>query len=197
VTLLNIILQMIDENPKDRPSLKDMRDELKQIQKNLRRKRLKNSTDRYGKLNDNQKMLIQNDTYRPFVKEYLRCEFSVETLLFFEDVQIFQKLQSDQERLHKATEICQSFLTGSSPLEINVSGKLKKELDDELLECRQSGDIELEIFDNCAKHVSDTVLIDSFVRFANHGIKKELEKFMETIPKKMSRTKSTIKKVIK
>jgi hypothetical protein len=188
---------MIDENPKDRPSLKDMRDELKQIQKNLRRNRRKKITNRYGNLNENQKMLIRNDIYRPFVKEFLRYEFCVETLLFFEDVQIFQKLQSDQERLLKATEIFHSYLTESSPLEINVSGKLKKELDDVLLECRQSGDIELEIFDNCANHVSDTVLIDSFVRFASHGTKKELEKFMEAVPKKMSRTKSTIKKVIK
>ena len=63
------------------------------------------------------------------IEIYHRTEYAIEPLLFFEDVQVFQKLETDQEKLIKAKEICQSYLYSSSILEVNCSGKLKKEIE--------------------------------------------------------------------
>eukprot|EP01080_Neovahlkampfia_damariscottae_P003289 gene3289-5730_t len=151
--VLNIVIQMIDQEAKDRPVIEDIIRELKEIQRLLRKQKKRGLTNKFGSLDSNQKILITNTSFRPYVKEFLRFESSVESILFFEDVEVFQNLSTDQERLIKANEIYSNYLVKSSKLEINISGKQKKSLDDELLEARESGNIDLDIFDDIARHV--------------------------------------------
>jgi hypothetical protein len=191
---------MIDPNPMKRPTLQDMISELHRMYKCLRKNLSRKLSDMFGGMDEEQKSLIQNPKYRQYFKEHLRSEFAVEPLLFFEDVQVFKKLETDQERLIKAKEICQSYLYTSSVLEVNVGGQLKKELGQELREAEENGGIYVEIFDEIAQHVSDTILIDNISRFERSLIGLELadikdgEKMLEKSPKKK---RSTIKKVIK
>eukprot|EP01080_Neovahlkampfia_damariscottae_P009113 gene9113-1203_t len=200
-SILNIIIQMIDPNPMKRPKLKDIISELNRIYKCLRKSLSRKLSDKFGELTESQKALIQKPEYRKYFKEYLRTEYAVEPLLFFEDVQVFQKLETDQERLIKAKEICQSYLYTTSILEVNCSGKLKKEIGQELREAEQSGGIYLEIFDEISKHVSDTVILDTLMRFERSLIGIELSKIRgdekEEKRKSMKKRRSTIKKFIK
>jgi len=135
------------------------------------------------------------------IEIYHRTEYAIEPLLFFEDVQVFQKLETDQEKLIKAKEICQSYLYSSSILEVNCSGKLKKEIGQELREAEESGGIYLEIFDEISKHVSDTVIVDTLMRFEKSTIGIELKKIRDEEEneklKSMKKRSSTVKKIIK
>jgi hypothetical protein len=70
-------------------------------------------------------------------------------------------------------------LRNTSDLEINVSGKLKKELADELNECKVSGFCENDIFDQISKHICDTILVDSVPRFKKSPIFQEMNEILK------------------
>jgi hypothetical protein len=169
---------MIDPSPEDRPSIDDVINVLNGISNTFKRmESLK--VDKFKSLNQIQRSILQDDDYRKYFKSHLRTEFSVESVLFFEDVQIFSKIESDQERFSKAEEICQSYLYETSPLEINVGGDLKINLSTILKESKLLGEIDETIFDEICKHVSDTILLDAFPRFERSEIYQELEKWVE------------------
>jgi hypothetical protein len=169
---------MIDPSPEDRPSIDDVINVLNGISNTFKRmESLK--VDKFKSLNQIQRSILQDDDYRKYFKSHLRTEFSVESVLFFEDVQIFSKIESDQERFSKAEEICQSYLYETSPLEINVGGDLKINLSTILKESKLLGEIDETIFDEICKHVSDTILLDAFPRFERSEIYLALEKWFE------------------
>ena len=58
--ILNIIIQMIDNQPKGRPKIEDILIELKEIQNHLRKTRKRALTNKFGSLDQNQKMLLKN-----------------------------------------------------------------------------------------------------------------------------------------
>ena len=191
------MIQMIDENPYKRPKIDDILKELTFIYREIRRGTVRKLSNKYGSLTEIQKIVLTNEDYRQYFKEYLRTEYASETLLFFEDVKQFQNLSSDQERLMKANEICQSYLKITSDLEINVSGHLKKNFSQDLKEANEVGKISLDIFNELAKHVSDTILLDSFNRFEQSKIRNELKVKLDNEKKKLKNSKSTVKIVLK
>jgi hypothetical protein len=103
-------------------------------------------------------------------------------------------LKTDEEKFLKADEICSSYLSAASSLEINISGKYRQNLSDELQESKKTGDLDSSIFESIAQHVTATVMLDSIQRFEFHGICQELNKYMQ-IPKGKTK-RSSIKNVI-
>eukprot|EP01080_Neovahlkampfia_damariscottae_P003305 gene3305-5746_t len=147
----DLVLQMIHPDHKKRPSALEAHKTLKAIQKGKNYKMIKTKSMVYE--NFEEEHLLTKNIYRRFFKEFVRTEFSTETVLFFEDVELFQNFSTDQERLLKTKEIFQSYLSSSSPLEINVSGRLKKKLEEEIQEANETGDITFDIFDEIQKHM--------------------------------------------
>jgi len=189
---------MIDRNPKNRPLILDIINELTEIQKPLKTKFSLNwkLQNKFGTLSEYQKIIVQHDTFRQFLKSFLRSEFAVETILFYEDVLIFKNLKSDKERLIKADEITSSFLSATSALEINISGKYRQNITAELQESKKTGDIHAEIFESIAQHVTATVMLDSINRFEKDRICQELNNYMQ-LPTKQKSKRSSIKNIIK
>jgi hypothetical protein len=175
--IIDLVLQLIDPNPDHRTQVSDSLAEIQKIMIKLMSRQQISRSQRFGSLNQNQIFVLQDDICRCFLKEYLRTEVATECILFFEDVQIFSKLASDKERFAKAEEIFQSYLLPTSPLEINISGKLQKNFSQEFIESKQEGNISSEIFEDILKHVTDTVILDSFPRFQNSRIRKDLENY--------------------
>jgi hypothetical protein len=169
---------MIHPDPKLRPDPVNL---LYQFQKLNRFKKLikDNTTSRFDFMDGVQQNIIQNLEYRQFFKDHLRKEMSIEALLFFEDVQIFTELKSSQSRFMKAEEICLSYLEETSSLEINVSGKLKRNLAQEIKKSKESGEISINIFDEMALSVSQMILVDTFSRFQNSAIGMELKNYIK------------------
>ena len=175
--LINLIIQMIDPNPTHRPDSSEILKDLQKLMIKLISRCQIARSQRYQSLSQNQIIVLQDDVCRCFFKEYLRTELATECILFFEDVQIFTKLESDKERLSKAEEIFQSYLLPTSPLEINISGKLQKAFSQEFIEAKQTGDIKIDIFEDVLKHVTDTVILDSFPRFHASKMKDDLDNY--------------------
>jgi serine/threonine protein kinase len=190
--ILNVIIQMIDENPNKRPKIEDLLKLLSGIYRELKKGTIRASSNKFGSLNDVQKILVAHDNYRQYFKEYLRTEFSSETLLFFEDVKSFQNLSTDQERIIKANEICQSYLKVTSELEINVSGILKRNVTQEIKNAEETGKLDIDVFDDMAKHVCDTILLDSTFRFEQSAIREEMVSQFENEKKQMKKSKAKI-----
>jgi hypothetical protein len=169
---------MIHPDPKMRPDLEKL---LYQFQKLNRFKKLnkEGTASRFDFMDDVQQNIIKNSEYRQFFKDHLRKEMSIEALLFFEDVQLFSELKSSQSRFMKADEICLSYLEETSALEINVSGKLKRNLAQEIQKSKLLGEISINIFDEMALSVSQMILVDTFSRFQNSQIGLELRNYIK------------------
>eukprot|EP01080_Neovahlkampfia_damariscottae_P003468 gene3468-6117_t len=174
-----LIIQMIDSNPKSRPDIESI---LYQIQKLKRFKSLgsKKVSNRFINMSEIQKYIISNSEYRQYFKAFLRQELSIEALLFFEDVEIFSQLKTSQDRFLKAEEICLSYLEETSELEINVGGRLKRNLAKQIKNAKQSGEIRIDIFDEMAQSVSSMILVDTFSRFQESQIAMELRNYIKT-----------------
>ena len=162
-------MSMITFDPRFRPKLGDIRHQFKVMGS------AKEKLDKYSSLNDLQAIILKNDNYRQYFKEFLRTEYAVETLLFYEDQKIFSKLTSDQEKFWKVEEMCETYLYDTSPLEINIGGPSKVKFFKELEEAKICGEIEDTIFDEIVKHIIDTIMLDSFPRFERSEINQELE----------------------
>eukprot|EP01080_Neovahlkampfia_damariscottae_P006543 gene6543-10549_t len=197
-SILNIVIQMIDKNPKNRPLISDIISELREIQKPLKTKFSLNwkLQNKFSTLSEYQKIVVQHETFRQFLKAFLRHEWAAEAILFYEDVQIFRNLKSDKERLLKAEEICSSYLSSTSALEINISGKYRQNISAELQESKKTGDINSKIFEEIAQHVTATVMLDSINRFEKDVICQDLNNYMR-LPVKQKSKRSSIRNVIK
>ena len=82
------------------------------------------------------------------------------------------------ERFLIADQICQIYLFETSPLEINVSSTLKKNLSKQLSNSKLNGEIDEFIFDEITKNVTETILVDSFPRFERSEINFELQNYL-------------------
>ena len=177
---------MIQPDSKNRPSVSDLLNSvgiIKEKKKNSKlTKQIKKT--RFDGLSNNQKQLIQNDVYRQYFKEFLRTELAVESILFFEDIQLFNNLRTYQERIMKANEIIQAYLTDGSELEVNVSGRLRKLLEIQMEEAEETGEIGVEVWDDIAINIIENVLLNSYQRFESSNISKELLKKIKSKPKK-------------
>eukprot|EP01080_Neovahlkampfia_damariscottae_P010222 gene10222-2642_t len=183
--LINLILSMIDSRPEQRKDVDSLIEKIGQMRSNLNkfisRRSRKKKGSKFEKLEKAEIKIMEDDELRQYFKAYMRTEYAVEPILFYEDVRVFQHFLSDQDRYYKAVEICESYLRSTSDLEINVSGKLKKILAQELKLSKETGNVNTDIFDEMVKHICDTLLIDTFPRF---HVSKIYEELQETIKEK-------------
>jgi hypothetical protein len=162
---------MIHPDPNIRPSVKEIIQKLEKFEENKEIE--KNS--RFDVMDKSQVSTIQNDLERSFFKEFMRREISIESLLFFEDLELFTKLDTEQERFFKAEEIYYSYLNNSSELEINIPQKLLQKIDKDLSEEKLRGKVNVYIFDEIGKHISKTILNDTFRRYTSSDIYEEMK----------------------
>eukprot|EP01080_Neovahlkampfia_damariscottae_P009078 gene9078-1173_t len=171
--LLQIIIEMVDPNPELRPTVDELLITLLEKIKPLFECYTERKKSKFDGLDSYLKKLITDDSQRPFLKEYLRTEFAVESILFLEDCRFFRKIETDQERFNKAEEMCQTYLLDDSPLEINISGGTKTRFFSFFEEAKQSGSLDKALFDRMETHIFDTMMIDSLPRFEESDIGKE------------------------
>eukprot|EP01080_Neovahlkampfia_damariscottae_P003208 gene3208-5524_t len=171
--ILNLIVEMINPQASERPSIKDILQKLESLQTDSNGS-LKKRTSRFDSMDEQQISVLKNDKKRRFLKEFMRKELSIETILFFEDVQIFNDLNTEQERFFRAEEIFLSYFSNSSFLELNVSEKLKKLLNKNWRECKQTGKMDIYLFDEIGKHLSNIILNDTFRRFKDSEMFEEM-----------------------
>eukprot|EP01080_Neovahlkampfia_damariscottae_P003325 gene3325-5764_t len=184
--ILDLMMHMIQPDPKNRPTVSELLNSVHGIKEKKKNSKLQKpiKKTRFDGLTKNQKQLIQNDTYRQYFKEYLRTEMSVESILFFEDVQLFNEFRTCQERIIKANEIIQAYLTDESELEVNVSGKLRRTLEIQVEDAEESGELGTDIWDDIAIHIIETTLLNSYQRFENSPMAKSLMKKIKSKSKK-------------
>eukprot|EP01080_Neovahlkampfia_damariscottae_P001462 gene1462-12081_t len=103
--------------------------------------------------NKKQKEIMGNDIYRQYLKEFLRTEFSVEGILFYEDVMKFKELKSS-EKFKKAQQIISCYLSAKSKLQVNVNSKKIKHVSNELKnQIENQQEIKDSLFDDALGHI--------------------------------------------
>jgi Regulator of G protein signaling domain len=69
--------------------------------------------------------ILKDDLLLPVFRDFLEATLCVENLLFFQEVERFNQLLTDQERLAKFTEICARYLSHDSELELDFPDELR------------------------------------------------------------------------
>jgi protein tyrosine/serine phosphatase len=100
----------------------------------------------------------------------------VESLLFFEDILLFNSLRTSQEKILKAREIIDAYLKETSELEVNVNSKFRKALELQIDEYEDSGEINSDLFSDIANEIVESILLNSYSRFESSKIAQELLK---------------------
>ena len=170
--LLEFIMKMVDPNPNLRPKTSEIAAELKLCQKKhkVMRPSYRGDNDFMKKISEGwsseQKSFMFDVLFRQVIKEFLRSKYCVESMLFFEDVLAFKEMKGD-EKIEKSNEIFYSYLTTrKSPLQVNVSGKLIKEVSMSIkTQVERNGAVEDDIFDKALAHVLNTMMSDKYPSF--------------------------------
>ena len=183
VSLLNLVLQMIEPNANQRPTLQELINQFTLIYQKIAKENPRKESMSLVELDGPQRTLIKDDYQRRYLKAFARSEYTAETVLFYEDARIFSKLETHQERYSKAMEIFESYLYSSSELEINLSSDLKKKIAFEIEQSKIDGFIDDTIFDEVQNHVVQTLFIGGFVRFSLGAIGLEWKEFREKLAK--------------
>jgi hypothetical protein len=186
---LNLILQMIEPNPKHRPELKDLIKEFNLIYQKVSKELPRKESIRDIELDSERKQLLGDEIQRRYLKGFTRSEYTVECILFYEDVLLFSKLTTNQERYAKAIEICDSYLYSTSELEINVSGTLKSKLSLEIEQSKLDGIIDEQIFDEIQSNVIQTLMIGGYNRFVLGRLGMEWKEYRERKQKAESQSR--------
>eukprot|EP01080_Neovahlkampfia_damariscottae_P011632 gene11632-4873_t len=180
--LLNLVMKMVHSNPKLRPDTEDILAHVKLCKKKQFVRASNRVENAWVKITEGwspeQKSFMFDTLYRQVIKEFLRAEYCVETLLFFEDVLAFKELKRD-EKIEKAKEIFYSYLsTRKSPLQVNVNASTLK-----LISSMMKSQVEIQgivsddIFDSALAHVMNTMMSDKYPSFDKTKIYK---RFMVT-----------------
>ena len=178
--LLILILKMLDPVELNRPTAETFLESLQLIQKKSLNRYVFSKENSLTKITEGwsfeQKAIMSDVLYRQFLKDFLRIEFCVETLLFFEDISKFKELKGT-ERIEKANEIIHSYLsTRKSTLQVNVNAKQIKNISSNIkIQLESNGSIDDSIFDDSLGHVINTMMCDNYPRFRNSNLFQKLE----------------------
>jgi len=192
--LLVLVLQMLDPVELKRPTAEKVSETLQLIKKQSlsRPSFLGTQENSLTKITEGwsfeQKAIMSDVLYRQFLKDFLRIEFCVETLLFFEDISKFKELKGT-ERIEKANEIILSYLSRKSTLQVNVNAKQIKNISSNIkIQLESNGSIDDSIFDDSLGHVINTMMCDNYPRFEKSNIFENMEivRKSEKIQKKKS-----------
>jgi hypothetical protein len=72
--------------------------------------------------------LINDKKGKEIFKRYSRSEWSLENILFFEDVERYKECPTFKLAKRRAAEILKNYILQGSPLEVNISGEIRKTL---------------------------------------------------------------------
>jgi hypothetical protein len=117
--------------------------------------------------------LISNLTLRPYLMEFLRLEFSQESILFFEDSEIFKIFPTNLERIYFLKQISSTYLEMKSPLEINLPGPCKNEFLSNLKKMKEEKKIGDDLLSNIKDKLNVMIFMDSVNRFQLSNISIE------------------------
>jgi hypothetical protein len=121
--------------------------------------------------------ILEDDSKRKFLKSFATREYSVENIIFYEEVMKFQKM--DQEERKKKSKLMSDFFFNSDSIyEINTTKKMK---DDVELNFEESP---AELFDEILRDIVLNTISNTYDRFIFSDLYKEMIE-----PKKSSKVK--------
>jgi len=101
-------------------------------------------------------------------------EYSVENLLFWLDVEIFQTVNKDQYELY-AKYIYYNYIDEKAPLQINITEEIKSEI--KIDDADYSDSKVLEIYDDAQEHIYIMLKICLYQKFENNQIFEKLVEY--------------------
>eukprot|EP01080_Neovahlkampfia_damariscottae_P002737 gene2737-4146_t len=115
--------------------------------------------------------VLVDKNYLKYFKLFATKEFSVENIVFYEEVIEFRGIEDKKKRLERINEMMETFFTSDSIYEINTSRKiisgLKEGMDNE--------NVSSDFFDRVLCDVTQTNLSDTFQRFRFSELYKEMK----------------------
>jgi hypothetical protein len=113
-------------------------------------------------------VVLEDPMLKEEFKTFTKNEFSLENLLCYEDILLFEKLTSEDERKLKAEEIKTLYLTGESLREVNIRNAKN------LVEIIENGEITDDLF-QFAKNELITNMVDTYSRFILDSVVENLQ----------------------
>jgi hypothetical protein len=102
--------------------------------------------------------VLNNQTYFKYFKLHATSEYSVENLVFYEEVHKYKKM-GESQRKERSKQMVEVFFASDSVYQINTT----KTFMDKVNEGLETSDVEL--FDSLLKDVVQSNLLDMFQRF--------------------------------
>jgi len=108
---------------------------------------------------------LQKPVAKELFKKYLMSEFSVENILFYEEVDVFKGIADTSLIPQKAKDIIATYILEDAERQVNISDKLKKEIDSRIASSAYTSDM----FDNAQEGIIELMYLNSFYRFTQTG----------------------------
>lgn len=105
--------------------------------------------------------ILTNEKKRWFLKGFAINIFASESIEFWEDVNVYKKIEDEEKRKKFALKIYQTFLADSGVAQINTNENLIKEVKDKVEKKNYSKDL----FDSIELDLIQNTMIDIFMNF--------------------------------
>ena len=115
--------------------------------------------------------VLEKKSFLKFFKLFATKEYSVENVVFYEEVQTYKKITDEKKKKIRIDQMMSTFFDSDSMHEINTSKKLITSLKEEIEKNNFSDDF----FDSILTDVIQTNLSDTFQRFKNSELFKEMK----------------------
>ena len=131
---------------------------------------------------------INTKSGKEIFKLYARNEYSLENILFFEEVQNYKELDNLKVAKRKSQELLQNYLSIGSPLEVNLSHPGRKLTIEKIENFKDYEDEYQFIFDDCILETKRNMR-DTFSRISSSN---EFLQWKETTKNLVERSNETI-----
>lgn len=128
-------------------------------------------TKEYSKLFTDKKLLEE-------FKYFLQNEFSENTIEFYEDIQIFKSLKTEEEKSKMAIELYQKYLDEKGLKEVPIKIGTRQSIRNTINSISKVK-VEIDIFDEAVREITTDILLDPWTRFQsleNEEVKNIVEK---------------------
>jgi hypothetical protein len=115
--------------------------------------------------------LISEKKGKEMFKKYSMSEWSLENILYFEEVEKYKECETFKLSKRRAAEILKNYVIQGSPLEINISGEIRRTLLKKLNNLDEYESEYLTIFDKSIEEVRRNMR-DTFGRIPKTELKK-------------------------
>jgi hypothetical protein len=105
-----------------------------------------------------ERMMSRDKSLREEFVKFAMKEFSIENIMCFDDILLFESMESEEERKSKALEIKELYLTSSSVREVNI-GNCKA-----LVASINEGVVPVDLFSNVTQ-ILKCNMVDTYSRF--------------------------------